>query len=405
MSATTSGTATAGRTGRAGRAPSPRARSGSGAGRVAGIDVVRGLLLVASVVTSSLVAAPQWFDHAEWIGVHPLDLVFPAFVVLTGAGLGFAHKNGVRVPRLVRRVVVLLLVGLAYNAAIDLAYNGSVSLQYLRWTGVLQLYAAIVLAIALLHLVVKSWSGWLVVSVALAAVNTVITSTVAFHCPDGLLTPQCNPSLSIDGALFPVAHLYQQLSTGNDPEGLVSLLGACATAAAGTAVAHALTASRRTSTSTLAAVPRLLVVAAVLAAAAFAATPVVPAMKHLWTAPFGLGVAAGVVVVIAVVHVLVDAPWVSGDSAAATVVRGARWPFVALGRNSLLVYFASHVLMVFLLVRPLASQDGSVPNTATRVADALSWVGTPQVGLSALLLAFWWGLAVLLHRRGWYVRA
>ncbi|WP_245961926.1 heparan-alpha-glucosaminide N-acetyltransferase domain-containing protein [Quadrisphaera granulorum] len=359
------------------------------------------------MVTSSLIAPPDWFEHAPWASVHPLDVVFPAFVVLTGAGLGFAHRRGVRVSRLVRRVVVLIAAGMAYNAAMAWARDGTVDLDTLRWTGVLQLYAALVLVIAVLHLVVRGWIAWTGVALALAGAHTALLARWAVGCPGGEVTPQCNPSLSIDSAVLPTAHLYEQFSLGHDPEGLVALLGACATAAAGTAAAHAITASRA---SHAAALGRLLTVAVVVAAGAAAAAPLVPAMKRLWTAPFGLGVAAAVVLVVAVVHAVVDAPWVDAPgiergAGAGALVRSARRPFVALGRNSLLVYFGSHVVAELLLLRPLRPDPTAAPSYAESLGQGLGWLVSDQVGFSAAVLACWWVLATALHRRGWYLRA
>lgn len=380
-----------------------RTPTATAATRVAALDVVRGLLLVVSVVSSSLIDPPAWFDHSPWDGVHPLDVVFPSFVLLTGAGLGFAHRSGVRVGRLARRVVVLLLAGLLYNAALARAATGELDLDHLRWTGVLQLYAVVVLVVAVLHLVVRGAAAWTGVALGLAALHTALLARYGAGCPGGALTPECNPSLWLDTALVPVAHLHEQLSHGHDPEGVVGVLGACATAAAGTAAAHALVAVRGRHPA--AGALRLLGLSTALAAGAAAASLLVPAVKGLWTAPFGLGVAAAVVLVVAVVHLVVDGRWTAGHTAGATALRAARWPFVALGRNSLLVYFGSHVLVAVLLLRPLGALDSGGPTWAQSLADALAWAGGPQAGLSALLLALWWGAAALLHRRGWYLRA
>ncbi|TNM59929.1 DUF1624 domain-containing protein [Streptomyces sp. NP160] len=414
---------------RAGPAPRPARQ------RVAAVDVVRGLLLVAIVLSGSLLEPPAWFDHAPWTGVHPLDLLFPSFVLLMGVGLGFASAGGVHLARLPRRVLVLLAAGLAYNAAVQWARAGGVELDQLRWTGVLQLFALLALVITVVHLVVRGWVAWTAVALAFAAGHTVLVAGWAAGCPGGEVTPECNPSLGIDPAVVPAQHLYWQMAAGHDPEGLVALLGACATTAAGVAAAHALR-GRGGSSGTVPAAGRLVVVAAVLAGGALVASLWVPAAKRLWTAPFGLSVAAGAIALVAAVHLLVDAPWVerrpvrgpalpatraggprhrAGRSrpgapavavaAAAAVLRALREPFVALGRNSLLVYVGSEVLAAVLLLRPLRPDPAAEPSHAQALAEHLAWLGGPQVGLSAALLAGWWALALLLHRRRWYLRA
>ncbi|MBC3762702.1 heparan-alpha-glucosaminide N-acetyltransferase domain-containing protein [Quadrisphaera oryzae] len=404
--------------------------------RVAGVDVVRGLLLVVIVLSGSLLEPPAWFDHAPWVGVHPLDLVFPSFVLLMGVGLGFACARGVQLTRLPRRVLVLLAAGFAYNAAVQWARLGTVDPGQLRWTGVLQVFALLTLVISLVHLVVRGWVAWTAVALAAGAAHTWLLARWAATCPGGELTPTCNPSLGIDPAVVPVGHLYWQMDAGHDPEGLVALFGACATAAAGVAAAHALRGRTPSPTSAASstgggglltralvaaglagpgvvpAAARLVVVAAVLAVGGRVASLWVPAMKRLWTAPFGLSVAALVIALVAVVHLLVDAPWVQRGPARGTVLpslpaglRALREPFVALGRNSLLVYVGSEVLATVLLLRPLRADPAAEPSWAQSLAGHLAWLGGPQVGLSAALLAGWWVLALLLHRRRWYLRA
>ncbi|PWJ47194.1 Predicted acyltransferase [Quadrisphaera granulorum] len=367
---------------------------------MAAVDVVRGLLLVAIVLSGSLLEPPAWFDHAVWLGVHPLDLVFPSFVVLMGVGLGFASARGVQLARLPRRVLVLLAAGLAFNAALQWARLGAVDLDQLRWTGVLQQFALLTLVISVVHLVVRGWLAWTAAALGFAAAHTWVVARWAATCPGGELTPTCNPSLALDPLLVPVPHLYWQMGAGHDPEGLVSLLGACATTAAGVAAAHAL----RGRPGVLSAAGRLVVVALVLTGGAVAASLWVPAMKRLWTAPFGLSVAAGVVLVLAVVHLLVDARWAERPGAGA-VVRAVREPLVALGRNSLLVYVGSEVLVAFLLLRPLRADPTQELSYAQSLAQGLAWLGGPQVGFSTALLVAWWVLALALHRRRWYLRA
>jgi len=398
--------------------------------RVAAVDVVRGLLLVAIVLSGSLLEPPAWFDHAPWAGVHPLDVLFPSFVLLMGVGLGFAGAGGVHLARLPRRVLVLLAAGLVYNAAVQWARTGGVDPDQLRWTGVLQLFALVALVVSLVHLVVRGWVAWTAVALALAAAHTWLVARWAAACPGGAVVPECNPSQGIDPVVVPAEHLYWQMAGGHDPEGLVAAFGACATAAAGVAAAHALR-GRGGRPGVVAAAGRSSVVAAVLAGGALVASLEVPTVKRLWTAPFGLGVAAGVVLLVAVVHLLVDAPWLdrgraagsaappaplggprhraersrSGARGAAAGVRALREPFVALGRNSLLVYVGSEVVAAVLLLRPLRADPAVEPSAAQSLAERLAWLGSPQVGFSVALLLAWWVLALVLHQRRWYLRA
>jgi hypothetical protein len=75
------------------------------------------------------------------------------------------------------------------------------------------------------------------------------------------------------------------------------------------------------------------------------------------------------------------------------------YPLLALGRNSLLVYFGSHILTSL-----LDHESPSGVPYSQLIADAVTIVGPPQLTWTLLLLAFWIGLAMLLHRHRIYLR-
>lgn len=373
----------------------------SPAPRIASLDLVRGLMLVASVAANSLLAGPEWFEHAPWNGVHPVDLIFPVFVTLSGCGLAFAMHRRVDVWSLVRRVLILFAVGLVYNAIT----SDSWSFDVWRVTGVLQLYAVVVAVLGVLHLVTKSWVGWAVITAALAAAHSALLAAWSERCPDDLLTRACNPSGAIDSALLTVQHLYQQGAAGHDPEGLVAILGALVSASAGATVGHLLLTVRRRSVARGSGVARAIVPLVALAAGFLALAlalvwaptiadlPLLPVMKRLWTAPFALLVASGTTIALLLGHLLLDRARV------ARPLRWAAYPALALGRNSLLVYFGSHALMS-VLTRP--EPDGT--RLADQAASTIALFGDPQATWTALALLFWTALAMLLHRHRIYLR-
>lgn len=353
-------------------------------------------MLVVSVGVNSLLVTPKWFDHALWAGVHPLDLVFPVFVALTGCGLAVAMHRRVRFWPLARRVAILIAVGLVYNAIVLDSFDPA------GWvyTGVLQLYAGVVAVLGLLHLVTRAWWGWLVVTVVSAAAYSTLLALWANGCPDRALVPGCNPSATIDVAVFGAVHTYHQGQWGHDPVGLAALAGALVTASAGATVGHLLLRRPRPFTPGASIVPlvsaagafALLALAAVLVPLWLgAAEPLV--MKKLWTPPFALGTAALATLGLLVGHLVADRRRIGPVSTALS------WPLLALGRNSLLVYFGSHVLMS-VLHRPLP--DGS--NVAERVADALEIGGERQLPFTVAMLVLWVGIASVLHRFGVYLR-
>jgi heparan-alpha-glucosaminide N-acetyltransferase len=371
--------------------PVPPAVSDQAAPRIVSLDVVKGLMLIVSVGVNSWLGVPAWFDHVAWIGVHPMDWIFPTFVTLSGCGLAFANARRVRPWPAARRVVILLAVGLVYNYV---AVSGApFHLSGLRFPGVLQLYAGVVIVLVLLHTVVKGWRQWALVTVVLALIDTAVQWGWSLHCIGGALTTTCNPSHAIDYAVFGVNHLYRNGSLGYDPEGLISVVGAVITACLGAAVGHALLESRRSGgkpTSVLS------VGSIILGALALAAVldVFVPAFKKQWTPPFALLIGACTAAVLLVAHLMVDAGPPGGDSRIPTQ---QAWPLIALGRNSLFVYFGSHALTAWLSVHSY----GHV-SYLTHFTDTLA--GHPAVTFFIVAELFWISLACLLHWRKIYLR-
>lgn len=362
--------------------------------RFVSLDVARGLMLVVSVVVNAWITAPAWFEHAPWFGVHPVDLVFPTFVALSGAGLAFAYARRVPLRPMITRVVVLTLAGFAYTAHAQYLATGTLDWGTFRLPGVLQFYAALVLLVALLHLVLRRWWAWPIATLLLAGGYALALDRFASGCPTGALTPECNPSGIIDTAVFGAEHIYHQGRFGHDPEGMVALAGALVVACAGASFGHLLKTSDLR-TRSLAAIGALTVAA--FAGAALALAPLAPAMKRLWTPAFGLGVAAACGAVLLALFVLLDRDGRGSRTRAESV---ALYPLVALGRNSLLVYFGSHVAMATLAQLPYGSADSFAQRLAATAPAGIA----PALWLVLLAVAAWTALACLLHRHGLYLR-
>lgn len=369
--------------------------------RIASLDWARGWMLIASVSVNSLLVIPKWFGHARWEGVNPIDWIFPTFVTLSGCGLAFALGKVVRPRPLIKRFVVLMVVGLIYNAVM------SWSLNIFTWriSGILQLYAVLVALISLMHIVTKSWQGWAVLTGILAFGHSYIVLSYGQGCPAGVTTPSCNPSGVLDSLIYTPAHMYVGGAAGYDTEGIVTILGALVSAAAGATVGHMLTNLNRKNLHleakpTNAIVPLLLLIAYFLFLAvvlkygfALAFGADLPIMKKLWTAPFALILGATTAAGLLLGHLLVDrhhiSPW----------FKKVNYPLTSLGRNSLFVYFGSHVLTSILN----RSFGGHRP-VSTVFADLFPSIIFAQVVWTAIMLAFWVPLATWMNTKKIYLR-
>lgn len=366
------------------RAEAPTRMKGK---RVASLDVARGWMLLTSVSSAAVVTQrPPWLVHAVWRGITIYDLIFPLFVTLSGVGMAFAYRNRVSHWVSLRRVVVLLVVGLIYGGLT----SGNWAPGTFRVTGTLQLYAALVALLAAAHLVARGWRAWAGVTLGVGTVLAVWLRLWANGCPGGELTPACNPSATIDGALFG-ARMYAEGRLGHDPEGIVAILGAFITASAGVTAGHMALELRRRGAGPFA----LAAWAGLVAVWGLALTALVPAFKRLWTPSFALTAAALGIVLFGVAFLLFDVP--------RRVIRPESMerlaaPFAALGRNSLLVYFGSHLAIALLW------QLGE-PWWAGRIADVLGTGAAGPVLFAVANVAAWWLLAIALHRRRIYVHA
>lgn len=357
--------------------------------RITSLDSARGLFLIVSVLSASVLPpVPGWLQHPSWFGVNFYDLIFPLFVTLSGVGLAFAYRRGTDWRVTLRRVGVLLAVGLVYTAV----YGDHYELASLRVTGVLQLYAVLVLLSAALHTLTRSARGWALITVLTAVVGTAAYLWFQARCVGSVLTPTCNPSAVIDTRLFGV-HMYAQGTRGHDPEGLVAIAGAFLTAAAGTTAGHlaldARDGPRRVGLVRLAA--WIIACASLGAALALLVEP----FKRLWTPSFALLAGALGMVIFLVAYAAFDV--FLQRARGRSVQDKVGWPLVALGRNSLLVYFGSHLSSALLL------RYGD-PSAARRIGDALSWGDGAQIAFALTSLTVWWVVAAVLHRQRIYIR-
>jgi predicted acyltransferase len=95
------------------------------------------------------VANPPWFlDHAQWDGLTPADLIFPAFLFIMGMAvpLAVSPTRPVRV-RNVARILGLFAIGLLLNLI-----GKKFDFEVLRILGILQRLSLCYAAILLLHI-------------------------------------------------------------------------------------------------------------------------------------------------------------------------------------------------------------------------------------------------------------
>lgn len=280
--------------------------------RMVSMDWARGLLNLFSVASTSVFVRADWQGHAAWDGLLPEDYIFPGLIFLSGCGFAFMVRAGFTWTRMARRVVVLLGLGVVYT----MVFSQSTSLAELRFTGVLQVFAAMIIGLSLLAKVCRTPLTWLGSAfVVLGSQTAFLIWWRATRC-DGTLSPECNPSLTLDPWIFGVEHVYRA-GQATDPEGIMMMWGAIGCAALGAAVGSLTITLFRTMGHEQVTTRQVLATFLVPAAAfgcgwLITATSVVgidlPAVKRIWTVSMSLQVAAGMTLVLLVGFLLFDTP-------------------------------------------------------------------------------------------------
>jgi predicted acyltransferase len=356
--------------------------------RLASIDAFRGLTIAAMILVNNpgSWSAIYWpLDHAHWNGWTPTDLVFPFFLFLVGMALPFSRRVGA--GQALRRTAVLFGLG------VFMAAYPRFDLATVRIPGVLQRIALCYLAAWAIRRVLGA-RGQAVLAFALCALYWLLMTRVpvpGLGAPS--LEPETNLGAWLDRLLLP-GHLWKQSRTW-DPEGLLGTLPAIATTLLGSVAGSWLRSDRTAREKTVG----LLGSGVVLILVGLAWHPWFPINKSLWTSSYVLFTAGMASYLFGLVYWIADA-------------RGHRaWaqPFVAYGRNAILVFVGSGLLLKTLLLIKVQGPDGTSLPLQVVLYRALfaSWLPPYPASLAhAIAQVVGWGaLAWLLDRRRIYFTA
>ncbi len=346
------------------------------------------MVIVNTAGTGDAVYAP--LRHAKWHGWTPTDVVFPSFVWIIGLAislsLGRKRDGGAaRGPLLLtaaQRAAILFGLGL-FVYAFPTFDAGT-----FRILGVLQ-RLAICYFVTVGIFLVTGIRGQII-----AAVGCLLGfALLIFYAPvpgygAGNLDVERNFAHYIDRIVLG-AHNYAHTKTW-DPEGVVSTLPAIGSCLIGLLAGHLLAWKRDLAVRTT----WMLIIGNLLIALAFIWDPWLPINKSLWTSSFVLLMAGLDFVLFGSILWLVDG----------LGYRRGLAPLVILGRNAIAVYMASEIVDIVLSSIPMAGTTLRVWLYETFFAPLASPMNASLLyAVSYMLLML--GIAYLLHRREWYLRA
>jgi predicted acyltransferase len=366
--------------------------------RLRSIDVLRGLTVALMVIVNNPgdwnnVYAP--FLHAEWNGWTPTDLVFPFFLFIVGVSITLSPAGLKSTAGILRRGAVIFGLGLF------LAGFPYFRVATWRIPGVLARIALCYVAAAFITRATASKDDdvraqlWRVASIAAALVIAYAVLMRLVPVPGGHagdLSPAGNLGAWLDRTLMR-GHLWR---AEWDPEGLLSSVPAVATTLLGVVAGLALRIAPSLGSW------RRQLVAAGLVCAAFGLlwNPSFPINKSLWTSSYVLFTGG-----LAAIALALCSLWTDEKHTGFRIT--ASEPFVALGRNALLLFVLSGLVGRLLSVITVDPAAGLTLKSWI-YDSAFSPFASPKNAsllFAAANLALLYALLAWLHARRWYWRA
>lgn len=359
--------------------------------RLTALDAFRGLAMLLMVLVNNGGGPHSYnqLEHSDWNGWTLTDTVFPSFLWIVGVAITLSLakrlQSGIApaslIPSIVRRAVILYLLGFALYLAPDF------DLSHSRFLGVLQRIAICYLVASLLYLY-TGVRGQIIAIVGLLALYTALMLLAPVPgYGAGHLDVERNFAHYVDSLLLG-AHNYSQTKTW-DPEGVVSTLPAIATALLGIMAGHVLRLKAALTTR----IGRLALTGMVLICAAEIVSLWMPVNKKLWSCSFVLLMAGMDFVILAI------SLWFVDERGHKKFVK----PLVIVGMNSIAVYLASEVLAEVLddVHVGQASLHGLIYN---RFYAPIASVNNASLLWALSFVLVMYLLAYTLYKRGWFWR-
>lgn len=321
--------------------------------------------------------------HTVWNGFTFYDLIFPLFIYIAGVSMPFSYNRGLdtditgqlrkRHPsyfQLIRRTVLLILLGIVVNGGLQFA-----GYEQTRFASVLGRIALACFFAAIIYL--NCSLRWQLVWFATLLLGywALLVLVPVPNYGAGVLTANANFSAYIDQHFLP-GKLHRKVY---DPEGLLSTIPAVGSALLGVFTGSFLLPGR----INLSAVQKMLVMLScglVLILLGLLWNNYFPINKNMWTSSFTLYAGGWSLLLFAVFYGVID---VAGYKA---------WcrPFVWIGANSILIYLAAHGLVNFLSTSQYLF-SGAIKGVDPLWHRSILWTGILFIQL--LLLRF------LYHRK------
>jgi predicted acyltransferase len=360
--------------------------------RVESIDALRGFDMFWIIGADSLVHGlrrlgdsscvgflADQLEHVPWDGFRFYDLIFPLFVFVMGTSTVFSltrivetHGRAAAYRRVMRRAIVLYLLGLVYYGA--MSRDGGT--EMFRYVGVLQRIAICYLCGAVLFLNFRVRGLAVACVILLVGYWALLTFVPVPDEGAGNYAEGMNLANYIDQKFLP----GYKWDGDWDPEGLLSTLPAVATGILGIFAGLVIHSEDRSRFKRLGI---LLLLGVVCLVGGWLWWPHFPVIKKIWTSSFVLWAAGWSYLLMALFYLVID------------VWKLRLWarPFVWIGMNCITIYMLDNLIGFRDVVRRVIHQP---------MIDAMQPYGQLLVSVLSLVLAVW--ICYYLYQRRIFLR-
>ncbi len=315
-----------------------------GSNRLYSLDALRGFdmfwIMGAEEIVNTLAKAtnnPFWngfanqLTHPDWNGFHFYDLIFPLFLFIAGVATPYSvgrelEKGKSRrqlLLRVIRRGLILVLLGIIYNNGLELH-----PVSEMRFGSVLGRIGLAYMFANIIYLYTRErgqmlWFGGLLIGYWL-----LLKFTSAPGFPPGDLTIQGNFASYVDRTILP-GKLYRVI---HDPEGLMSTIPAIGTGLLGILTGNFL--KNKTGIKDAKKALFLLLTGILFLGLAQLWNLDFPINKNLWTSSFVLNVGGYSLILLSIFYYIID------------VLGYKKWAFFfkVIGMNSILIYMSGRFI-------------------------------------------------------------
>jgi len=378
--------------------------------RLLSLDVFRGFVIAAMILVTDPGTYAHTFHqlrHADWNGATATDMIFPAFLFMVGLAIPFSFASQVDrhatraalLLRIVRRAVVLFVLGLAVNGFYQYHW------PTLRIPGILQRIAVCYLVCALIFLGVQHAAKRAAILFTLAFVTLVVYGAILKFAPvpglgAGHLDSYANFPAYVDRTVFGINHLWAYGTTPGrgvtyDSEGILSTIPALFTMLIGILAGNWVRKPPARPDAGIAL--GLFLPGVALAAGGLVLSPLMPLNKRILTPTFALFSTGTALIVFAVLYFAVDV----------RRLRRGLTPLLVLGTNAIFAFVLSSILTTLLAIPFVANGQSQTPHGWANDHVFTTWLTPNLASLAYALVVVALNIALVypLYRRRIFLRA